>query len=75
MNAAGKLKSECSLLPNMIYYSKFAKHQFFDLMSALPRYKCFQISGTSMLDIYSCIKFKSFTVFPYSIFLKHVSEN
>ena len=43
----------------LLYYSKFAKDRFIDVMSALPRWTYFQVSGTSLWYIYffkTCIR-------------------
>ena len=57
-----------------LYYSKFAKDHFYNVISALPSWTYFQISGKSMLEINSEMQSKSFIIFPLSTLSTHASE-
>ena len=50
---------------NIIYYSRFAKDQFYNVMLALPSLIYFQTSGKLMLEINSEMLSKSFNISPF----------
>ena len=60
------------LIQDKLCYSKFAKDHFYNVMSALPTYTCFRISGISVLEINSEMPSKSFIIFPFFPFSQNM---